>query len=126
MPSAKFFSKETCSVYWRGKTLTYTYVIVIVTTPSKQEAEKIAQRLLDERLIACANIIGPVSSLFRWSGKIERAEEYLMLLKSRKDLFEKLAETVKALHSYEVPEILVLPVVGGSEAYLDWLGSCLS
>ena len=126
MPSAKFFSKETCSVYWRGKTLTYTYVIVIVTTPSKQEAEKIAQRLLDERLIACANIIGPVSSLFRWSGKIERAEEYLMLLKSRKDLFEKLAETVKALHSYEVPEILVLPVVGGSEAYLDRLGSCLS
>ena len=103
-----------------------TYVIVIVTTSSKQEAEKIAQRLLDKRLIACANIIGPVSSLFRWSGEIERAEEYLMLLKSRKDLFEKLAETVKALHSYEVPEILVLPVVGGSEAYLAWLGSCLS
>jgi periplasmic divalent cation tolerance protein len=103
-----------------------TYVIVIVTTSSKQEAEKITQRLLDERLIACANIIGPVISLFRWSGKIERADEYLMLLKSRKDLFERLAETVKALHSYEVPEILVLPVVGGSEAYLDWLGNCLS
>ena len=103
-----------------------TYVIVIVTTSSKQEAEKIAQRLLDKRLIACANIIGPVSSLFCWSGKTERAEEYLMLLKSRKDLFEKLAETVKALHSYEVPEILVLPVVGGSEAYLVWLDSCLS
>jgi periplasmic divalent cation tolerance protein len=102
-----------------------TYVIVIVTTSSKQEAEKIAQHLLDQRLIACANIIGPVSSLFHWSGKIERAEEYLMLLKSRKDLFEQLAETVKALHSYEVPEILVLPVVGGSEAYLGWLGSCL-
>jgi len=102
-----------------------TYVIVIVTTSSKQEAEKIAQHLLDQRLIACANIIGPVSSLFHWLGKIERAEEYLMLLKSRKDLFEKLAETVKVLHSYEVPEILVLPVVGGSEAYLGWLGSCL-
>jgi periplasmic divalent cation tolerance protein len=102
-----------------------TYVIVIVTTSSKQEAEKIAQHLLDQRLIACANIIGPVSSLFHWSGKIERAEEYLMLLKSRKDLFEQLVETVKALHSYEVPEILVLPVVGGSEAYLGWLGSCL-
>src|SRR4030066_1714316 len=101
------------------------YVIVMVTTASKQEAEKIAQRLLKERLIACANIIGPVSSLFHWAGKTEKAEEFLIFMKSRKDLFEKLTETVKALHSYEVPEILVLPVVGGSKAYLDWLGSCL-
>lgn len=103
-----------------------TYIIVMVTTDSKQEAEKIAQILLNQRLIACANIIGPVSSLFHWSGKSERSEEYLMLLKSRKDLFEKLAETVNTLHSYELPEILVIPVVDGSEAYLDWLGSCLS
>jgi periplasmic divalent cation tolerance protein len=103
-----------------------TYVVVIVTTASKQEAEKIAQRLINERLIACANIIGPVSSLFHWSGKIEHNEEYLMLLKSRMSLFDNLAETVKALHSYEVPEILVLPVIGGSEAYLDWLSNCLS
>ncbi len=98
----------------------------MVTTSSKQEAEKIARRLLDERLIACANIIGPVSSLFHWSGKMETAEEYLIIMKSRKDLFEKLTETVKALHSYEVPEILVLPIVAGSKAYLKWLGSCLS
>ena len=103
-----------------------TYVIVMVTTASKQEAEKIAQNLLNQRLIACANIIGPVSSLFHWSGKTERSEEYLMFLKSRKDLVEKLVETVKALHSYEVPEILVLPIVEGSKAYLDWLGSYLA
>jgi periplasmic divalent cation tolerance protein len=102
------------------------YIIIIVTTPSKQEAEKIAQHLIDKRLIACANIIGPVSSVFHWSGKTEHAEEYLILLKSRKDLFEKLSETVKALHSYEVPEILVLPIVGGSEGYLNWLGDCMS
>ena len=101
------------------------YVIVLVTTASKQEAEKIAQHLLKRRLIACANIIGPVSSLFHWSGKVETAEEYLIFMKSRKDLFEKLAETVKALHSYEVPEILVLPIVGGSKEYLAWLGGCL-
>jgi periplasmic divalent cation tolerance protein len=101
------------------------YVIVLVTTASKQEAEKIAQRLLKQRLIACANIIGPVSSHFRWSGKLEKAEEYLILMKSRRDLFDKLVETVKALHSYEVPEILVLPVVGGSKDYLSWLSSCL-
>jgi periplasmic divalent cation tolerance protein len=102
-----------------------TYVIVTVTTASKQEAENIAQQLLKKRLIACANIIGPVSSLFHWSGKIEKAEEYLILMKSHKDLFEKLSETVKALHSYEVPEILALPIVDGSRAYLDWLASCL-
>jgi len=103
-----------------------TYIVVIVTTASKQEAERIAELLINERLIACANIIGPVSSIFHWSGKIEHTEEYLMLLKSRKSLFDNLAETVKALHSYEVPEILVLPVIGGSEAYLDWLSNCLS
>jgi len=98
----------------------------MVTTTSVQEAEKIVQRVLKERLIACANIIGPVSSFFHWSGKMEKAEEYLIFMKSRKDLFEKLAETVKALHSYEVPEIIVLPIVEGSKAYLDWLGSYLT
>jgi len=103
-----------------------TYVIVLVTTASKQEAENIAQNLLKERLIACANITGPVSSLFHWSGKLEKAEEYLIFMKSRKDLFEKLAETVKALHSYEVPEIFALPIVEGSKAYLGWLDSCLA
>ena len=102
------------------------YVIVLVTTASKNEAENIIQHLLDEKLIACANIIGPVTSFFRWSGKVEKAEEWLMLMKTRRDLFEKLAEAVKALHSYEVPEILALPVVEGSKAYLDWLGSCLT
>jgi periplasmic divalent cation tolerance protein len=101
-----------------------TFIIVIVTTASKQEAEKIAQHLLREKLIACANIFG-VSSLFHWTGKVEKAEEYLVLMKSRRDLFEKVAEIVKALHSYEVPEILALPIVDGSKAYLDWLGSCL-
>ena len=108
------------------KDLQNTYIIVMVTTTNKQEAENIAQNLLKERLIGCANIIGPVSSLFHWSGKIEEAEEYLIFMKSRKDLFEKLTEKVKALHSYEVPEILVLPIVDGSRAYLDWLGSCLA
>jgi len=108
------------------KDLQNAYIVVMVTTANKQEAENIAQRLLKERLIACANIIGPVSSLFHWIGKIEKAEEYLIFMKSREDLFDKLAETVKALHSYEVPEIIALPIVDGSKAYLDWLGSCLA
>jgi periplasmic divalent cation tolerance protein len=98
-----------------------SYIVVMVTTASKQEAETIAQNLLEAKLIACANILGPVSSHFHWSGKIEKAEEYLVLMKSRRDLFDKLAEKVKALHSYEVPEILAFEVTGGSKAYLDWL-----
>jgi periplasmic divalent cation tolerance protein len=102
-----------------------SYIIIMVTTASREEAETIVQRLLEMRLIACANIVGPVSSHFHWSGKIEKAEEYLILMKSRKDLFEKLSETVRALHSYEVPEILALHIVEGSKAYMDWLGSCL-
>jgi periplasmic divalent cation tolerance protein len=97
----------------------------MVTTASKGEAETIAQRLLEIKLIACANIIGPVSSRFLWSGKIDKAEEYLVFMKSRRDLFEKLSESVKALHSYEVPEIIAFPVVAGSKAYLDWWDSCL-
>jgi periplasmic divalent cation tolerance protein len=101
------------------------YVIVLVTTADKQEAERIIRRLLDEKLIACANIISPVSSHFHWSGKIEKAEECLVLMKSREDLFEELAETVKSLHSYEVPEILALPIINGSKTYIDWLESCL-
>ena len=101
------------------------YIIVLVTTASKQEAEKITQHLLDLKLIACGNIIGPVSSIFRWSGKMEKVEEYLTVMKSRRDLFEKLAEAVKALHSDEVPEILALAIVAGSKTYLDWLENCL-
>ena len=105
--------------------MTQGYVVVLVTCGSKQEAEKVVQNLLDAKLIACGNIIGPVTSFFRWYGKSEKAEEWLALMKSRRDLFDKLAAAVKALHSYEVPEILALPVVEGAKEYLDWLESCL-
>lgn len=105
--------------------LSKDYLIVLVTTTDKQEAEKLVRRLLDEKLLACANIISSVSSYFQWSGKIAKADECLVLMKSRKDLFEKLAETVKSLHSYEVPEILALPIINGSKTYMDWLESCL-
>ena len=97
----------------------------MVTTGSKAEAETIAQRLLEANLIACANIIGPIQSHFRWSGKIEKAEEYLVIMKSRRNLFGKLSETVKILHSYEVPEIIAFPVIDGLPSYLNWLDDCL-
>jgi periplasmic divalent cation tolerance protein len=110
----------------RVRFLDNVYIIVLVTTASKHEAEEIVQHLLGDKLIACANIIGPVTSFFHWSGKVERAEEYLALMKTRKDLFQRLSEVVKTMHSYEVPEIIAVPVVEGSKDYLDWLESCLT
>jgi periplasmic divalent cation tolerance protein len=102
-----------------------TYILILVTTSSKKEAEKISQALLNQKLIACANIVGPVSSHFHWDGKVEQAEEFLVLMKSRLDLFDAISEQVKALHSYEVPEIVALPIVAGSKTYLEWLGTSL-
>ncbi|MCW4004785.1 MAG: divalent-cation tolerance protein CutA [Candidatus Bathyarchaeota archaeon] len=101
------------------------FVIVLVTTANRAEAEKISQALLKDKLIACANIISPVTSFFHWQGKIDQAEECLVIMKSRADLFLELADRVKSLHSYEVPEILALPIVEGSESYLSWIGSIL-
>ncbi|MEM3623454.1 MAG: divalent-cation tolerance protein CutA [Candidatus Bathyarchaeia archaeon] len=99
------------------------YVIVLVTTANRKEAEKISKALLNERLIACANIIGPISSLFWWREKIEGAEEYVLLMKTRFDMFEKLTEKVKVLHSYEVPEIIAIPIIQGFKPYLEWLNA---
>ena len=81
--------------------------------------------LLKERLIACANIVSPVRSFFNWSGRTEKAEECLVVMKSRSDLFRQVAEHVKSLHSYEVPEVLALPIVDASKAYLDWMSVVL-
>ncbi len=103
-----------------------SYVVVLITTSSKDEAEKIASSLLKERLVACANIIGPVHSLFWWQGKIDTAQEHLILMKTRKDLFNKLSERVKALHSYQVPEIIAIPIVEGLKDYLNWIDESLN
>lgn len=100
-------------------------IVVLVTASSREEAEKIAKNLLEERLIACANIVGPAHSLFWWDGKIDEATEYILLMKTRIDLFEKLSERVKALHSYQVPEIIGLPIIAGYKPYIEWLNSSL-
>jgi periplasmic divalent cation tolerance protein len=89
------------------------------------EAEKITQSLLEQRLIACGNIVSHVKSFFNWLGKIDQAEEFLIVMKSRMDLFGQVAEQVKGLHSYEVPEVLAFPIVEGSKAYLDWMNVVL-
>jgi periplasmic divalent cation tolerance protein len=107
------------------KAMNDDFIVLLVTTADKAEAEKIAKALLNEQLIACANIVGPVTSLFNWQEKIDCADEYLMIMKSRMELFEAVSERVKALHSYEVPEILAVPIVKGSRAYFDWVAGVL-
>jgi periplasmic divalent cation tolerance protein len=104
-----------------GYALATDFIVVLVTTKDKVEAEKISRTLLSEKLIACANIISPVNSCFSWLGKIDHADECLVIMKTRSDLFGELAARVRALHSYEVPEVLALPILDGSGAYLDWM-----
>jgi periplasmic divalent cation tolerance protein len=103
------------------KPLKNKYIIILVTTKDKQEAEKITQSLLKEHLIACGNIVNPITSFFYWSDKINEAQECLIILKSRMDLFPQVVECVKRLHSYEVPEILALPIAEGSKTYVSWM-----
>jgi len=101
------------------------HLIVLVTASDVNEAQRIANTLLERRLAACVNIVPGVQSLFWWEGRVDGAEEALMLVKSRIDLLEELMETVKKLHSYQVPEIVAVTIHGGSKDYLKWLDSTL-
>lgn len=95
--------------------------VVLTTTGSADEARKIAQALLDRRLAACVNIMPQIESVYRWQGKVETASEWLLLIKSEADAFEGVRATIEALHSYEVPECIMLAVEAGSQEYLDWI-----
>ena len=101
------------------------FIVVYVTVGSAQEGDRLAQVLVEERLAACVNRLGSVQSVYRWEGKVERGEEELLMIKSREDLFPRLRERIRELHSYSVPEIIALPVIEGAEAYLQWLGEQL-
>jgi len=99
------------------------HIVVLVTAKDKKEATKIAHGLLEAKLIACANIVGGVQSFFRWQGKIDSSKEVLIILKTKKILFKKVVSQVKSLHSYQTPEVIALPIVAGSDDYLDWIDS---
>ncbi|MGH7964957.1 MAG: divalent-cation tolerance protein CutA [Candidatus Binatia bacterium] len=98
------------------------YVVILVTAGSEAEAEKIAKALVEERLAACVNIVNPIRSIYHWEGKVADDREWLLLIKTRADSFSAVADRVKALHSYQVPEVIALPIVAGTEEYLRWLG----
>jgi periplasmic divalent cation tolerance protein len=97
------------------------YIVTFVTCSSKKEAKLIANKLLNEKLAACVNIIEGISSFFWWKGKLDKADESLLIIKTVKKNFGKIRKTVKKLHSYEVPEIIALPVAKGNRNYLKWI-----
>ncbi|HEV3111866.1 MAG TPA: divalent-cation tolerance protein CutA [Candidatus Binataceae bacterium] len=99
-----------------------SYAIVFVTTASEEEAAAIGRALVEERLAACANLVGPIRSIYRWREAVEDASEHLLLIKTRASLFAALQARVKQLHSYEVPEIIAVEIKQGSPQYLDWIG----
>jgi len=102
--------------------MTTEYIIVFITAANEEVAAGIGHTIIGERLAACVNIIRSVRSIYRWQGRIEDEQEVLMIVKTKKSLFERLQERVKELHSYSVPEIIGLPVTEGSKQYLEWLG----
>jgi periplasmic divalent cation tolerance protein len=97
------------------------YIQVVTTTEHREDAESIARALVDERLAACVQVIGPISSIYRWQGAIQTAQEWQCWAKSRRDLYDQVEEAIRRLHPYEVPEILAVPVLAGSASYLAWL-----
>jgi periplasmic divalent cation tolerance protein len=101
--------------------------MVIVTCANAAEARRIAQSVVDKRLAACANILGaPVQSIYRWKGRVERAAEVIMLLKTTAKYLRQLENEVKRLHSYDVPEFIAVPIVAGSNDYLKWIADSVS
>ena len=101
------------------------FITVFITASDRKEARRIAEGLLKARLAACVNVVSGVESYFRWKGKVERAKECLLIAKTEKSRLKKLIKLVKSLHSYEVPEIIALPVNSGEKAYLDWIDESL-
>jgi len=96
-------------------------IVVLVTAGSAEIAETIGRSLVEERLAACVNLLPGIRSIYRWEGKVAEDAEWLLVVKTRRSRFAALAERVRSLHSYEVPEVIALEIVEGSKPYLDWL-----
>jgi len=101
--------------------MTSEEIVVYITAPNEDEAVNIAKALVESRLAACVNIVKNIRSIYSWKGKVEDASEVLMIVKTRKALFDKLSNTVMDLHSYDVPEVIAIPIIDGSANYLTWL-----
>jgi len=100
----------------------FTYIVVLITTGTPEEAQRIAAVLLEQRKAACVNIVPRVSSRFWWRGELDSAEESLLIVKTKATLLDEVVSLVKEAHSYDVAEVIALPIVGGNKDYLDWMG----
>jgi periplasmic divalent cation tolerance protein len=100
------------------------FIVVLITVPSSEVGERIAAALLEKKLAACVNILPGVTSIYTWNGAVQKDQELMLVVKTRADLFhDRLVPAVKAVHPYEVPEIIALPVLMGSPDYLDWIAA---
>ncbi|MBI2011934.1 divalent-cation tolerance protein CutA [Candidatus Daviesbacteria bacterium] len=97
------------------------YILVITTTPTKKDAQNITQVILDKKLAACIQFLGPISSSYFWQGKIKITKEWLCLIKTKQSLYTRLESAIHAKHPYKIPEVLALPIIKGSDKYLSWL-----
>ena len=101
----------------------FSHIVLFITTADTEEAQRIADSLLKARKAACVNIVPGVSSSFWWQGKPEQAQESLLIVKSRASALDEIVDLVKKHHSYDVPEIIALPIIGGNPDYLNWMGN---
>ena len=99
--------------------------IVLSTAGSEEEARKIARYLVERQLAACVNMVPRMESIYRWQGRIESSQEWLLLIKTSADQFPAVADAIRELHSYELPECITVAIEEGSSEYLDWLGDSL-
>jgi periplasmic divalent cation tolerance protein len=105
----------------KGVKLMTEYIQVFTTTDTKENARQIAKRVVEKNLAACAQVIGPISSIFWWKNNINEEEEWLIIIKSKKNLYDDLEHAIMKVHKYEIPEILAVPVLAGAKSYLEWL-----
>ena len=96
------------------------FVMIMTTTGSREEAEKLAGALVTERLAACVQLL-PITSYFRWEGQVQHDDEVLLLVKTRKILYSRTEERIRSLHSYDTPEVIATPIAGGSRQYFTWI-----
>ncbi len=101
-------------------------IVVLTTCDSEKQAEQRARHLVEKQVAACVNILSKARTIYRWKEKVEEASEWMLIIKSRRDLFSALRAEIQTQHSYEVPEVIALPVVDGSEPYLAWFDAQLT
>jgi periplasmic divalent cation tolerance protein len=99
----------------------YSHLIVFITVPTLEVGQQIANVLVESNLAACVNIVPRVASIYHWQGEVEQADELLLIAKTRTALFDKLATTIKRIHPYDVPEVVAMPIIAGSNEYLAWI-----